>query len=93
MYIHIIPQIHLDSDVLPILREVMDAMDIDMWFQPCYSPEFNVCERVFAFVKNKIRSSRIPDVNIVTHIEVLLASVDIPMMQHWYVRSILGKLP
>ncbi len=67
--------------------------DVLLVFQPCYSPEYNACERVFGYVKDRLRSSRSERVSLISQISVVLATISLNMMVNWYQRAILGRLP
>ena len=86
-------QIHTHAEVLPIIREVLDALGVTMYFQPCYSPEFNACERVFGYLKNKLRARRLDGVPLLEQLCVLLACITVDMMKNWYRGAFMGTLP
>lgn len=86
-------KIHTHAEVLPIIREVLDTLGVTIYFQPCYSPEFNACEPVFGYLKNKLRARRQDGVPLQEQLCVILACITVDMMKNWYRGAFMGSLP
>ena len=78
---------------MPIVLDLMEALEIRVIFQPCYSPEFNGCESVFGHIKQKLRARRTAAAPMWQQVTVILASISHEMMRNWYRKAILGVLP
>ena len=50
--------IHSGLETFDILIMLLELNDIDLKYLPCYSPEFNPCELVFAQSKRFLREHR-----------------------------------
>jgi transposase len=50
--------VHGGTESWPLLKEILDAAEVSIVFLPTYSPEFNPCELVFAFLKQELRINR-----------------------------------
>jgi hypothetical protein len=74
------------------LLDVCDQLGIRIICQPKYSPEFNACELVFAFLKNRLRNGR-KNIPFEVQLAELLREISQIAMINYYKRAFAGLIP
>lgn len=82
--------VHGASDSVEVLQFILDTFGVSLVRMPCYSPELNPCELVFAQIKSRLRYHRGDD----SFLEEVLTSISLVSREnifHYYQRCIFPK--
>ena len=89
--VSVVAQVHTHAEMLALLLDILDHYGISMMFLPCYSPEFNPAELVFAMIKSRLRNRRWTN-TLWAEISLALASISREEMMRFYVKALLEDI-
>ncbi|KAL9648874.1 hypothetical protein ABK040_003804 [Willaertia magna] len=83
--------IHTGLNIYENLMYLLFSNNIYIVFLPAYSPELNLCELVFSFVKQFIRTNRFNNESLINSIYRVCSKINHNMMINFYKKCIFKK--